>query len=232
MSKHFSRAPLWCAVALIGGVLAAPVAHAQLSGSVGVVSLYKSNGIDQDVRTPPRHWRPSAQLSLEYDFGNGFYVGNWNGTGKFGNNAGADVEIDLYAGYRGKLTGDVGYDVSLTRFIYPSDGGGGWNSNELGLAFNYGPVTLKLTNLFVENGTDARRLSLAWSHPISDKLTLNAVVGKRNTANNNGAVDLGVGMAYDLGDAWTATATLSGAQTSKVGDAGKTRLVLGVSKGF
>lgn len=203
-------------------------------GSVGLVSLYKSNGIDQDNRADKNKnsWNPSLQLAVEYGFANGFYVGNWNGTGKFGDNSGASVEVDLYAGYRGQITPDVGYDVSVTRFLYPSDGANGWNANELAGAVSYGPFTFKLTNLFVKGETDARRFSVAYTHDLAEGLKLNAVLGKRNKANNDGATDFGLGLAYDLGDAWTATGMVSGAQKSKVGDAGKTRLVVGVSKGF
>ncbi|MFN3830482.1 MAG: TorF family putative porin, partial [Tepidimonas ignava] len=116
------------------------------------------------------------QSGVDYDFGNGFYVGNWNSTGKFGSNVGANLEVDLYAGYRGELSKGVGYDLTLTRYIYPSDGGDGWNGNEVAGALSFGPLTVKLTNQFVKNDTDLRRLSLTWTQPINDKMALKAVL--------------------------------------------------------
>jgi len=75
--------------------LALPVvAQAQLSFNLGVVSLYKYNGIDQDSRQLERErdLRPALQGGVDYDFGNGFYIGNWNSTGRFGE---ANLEINL-----------------------------------------------------------------------------------------------------------------------------------------
>lgn len=63
-------------------------------------------------------------------------------------------------------------------------------------------------------------------------VALKAMLGKRNKANNDGAADWGLGLTYDMGDGLSVSAMASGAQTSKVGDAGKARLVLGVTKSF
>lgn len=220
--KYFPKTLL----ALAAALSVAPVMAEGLSLNAGVVSLYKFNGIDQDDRAN-KNWNPSLQFGADYDFGNGFYVGNWNGTGRFG---AADVEIDLYGGYRGELAPGVGFDVGVIRFIYPNQSD--LNANELYGAVSYGIFTLKLTNTLVDNDKDERRLSLAFAQPLSDKLTLNGVLAKRNKVNKDGAADFGIGVSYALGDGFTLTSMLSGAQTSKVGDAGKARLVLGVGKVF
>lgn len=58
-------------------------------------------------------------------------------------------------------------------------------------------------------------------------------MGFRNKSNgNSGSHDYSIGVSYDLGNDLTASAMLSGAQKSKVGDAGKDRLILGISKSF
>jgi uncharacterized protein (TIGR02001 family) len=207
----------------------APLAQAEgLSFNIGAVSLYKSNGIDQDSRAM-KAVRPAIQGGVDYEFANGFYLGNWNSTGKFGE---ADVEIDLYAGYGGELGNGVSYDIGLARYLYPSSGGG-WNGNEIYGSVSYGIFTTKLTR-----GTSGvidkwSRLSVSLEQPLSKELTLNAGLGFRNKSNgNSGAYDYSLGLGYDLGNDLTTTATLSGAQTSKAGDAGKARLVVGVSKSF
>ena len=223
--------------------MAAMSAQAEgLSFNIGAVSLYKSNGIDQDSREA-KAFRPAIQGGVDYDFGNGFYVGNWNSTGKFNatddddNVIGtANIEIDLYAGFSKELSNGLTYDVGVARYIYPGAAGYG-NANEWYASFTYGIVTAKITRGF-GNGNKDQRLSLAIEQPLSDKLTLKAVVGKRNSnhSSGTGAADFGVGLAYDMGDDLSLSAMVSGAQKSKLNadsqDAGKTRLVVGVSKSF
>ena len=208
--------------------MAAMSAQAEgLSFNIGAVSLYKSNGIDQDSREA-KAFRPAIQGGVDYDFGNGFYVGNWNSTGKFGD--GANLEIDIYGGYSNELSNGLSYDVGVARYIFPGNTAG-YNSNEFYASFTYGIVTAKYTRGF-GNGNKNARLGLSIEQPLSDKLTLKAGVGKRNSVNNEGASDFNLGLAYDMGSDMTLSAQVAGAQKSKVGDAGKTRLVVGVSKSF
>ena len=108
-------------------LVAAPAAAEGLSYNVALTSLYKYNGIDQDVRAP-KNVRPALQGGADYDFGNGLYAGNWNSTGQFGAQGKADLEIDLYGGYRGEFGQGWRYDVGAIRFVYPKDNT--WNANE------------------------------------------------------------------------------------------------------
>ena len=100
--------PLAAAIALAS--ITAPAVAEGLSYNVGLTSLYKYNGLDQDVRAP-KNARPALQGGADYAFGNGLYVGNWNSTGKFGAQGNADLEIDLYGGYRGEFGQGWRYDV-------------------------------------------------------------------------------------------------------------------------
>lgn len=222
------------ALAAALGLAAASSAQAEgLSFNIGAVSLYKSNGIDQDDRGD-KSFNPAIQGGVDYDFGNGFYVGNWNSTGKFGD--GANLEIDIYGGFSKELSNGLSYDVGVARYIFPGNTAG-YNSNEFYASFTYGIVTAKIARAF-GNGNKDQRISLAIEQPLSDKLTLKAVVGKRNSnhSSGTGAADFGVGLAYDMGDDLSLSAMVSGAQKSKLKadsqDAGKTRLVVGVSKSF
>lgn len=202
-----------------------------LSFNIGVVSLYKSNGIDQDSRqgANPKSFRPAIQGGVDYDFGNGFYVGNWNSTGEFGN---ANLEIDLYAGYSNQLSDKLSYDVGFMAYIYPNSGGG-WNGNEVYGSITYGILTAKLVYGVSGVIDDWSRFSLAVAQPLTDKLTLDAVVGFRNSSNgNSGAHDYKLGVTYDLGSDLSLSASVSGAQRSKAGAAGKDRLVVGLTKSF
>ncbi len=210
------------------GLAAASSAQAEgLSFNIGAVSLYKSNGIDQDDRGD-KSFNPAIQGGVDYDFGNGSYVGNWNSTGKFGD--GANLEIDIYGGFSKELSNGLSYDVGVARYIYPGNTAD-YNSNEWYASFTYGIVTAKYTRGF-GNGNKNARLGLSIEQPLSDKLTLKAGVGKRNSVNNDGASDFSLGVAYELGNDLSLSAVVSAAQKSKVGDAGKTRLVVGLSKSF
>jgi uncharacterized protein (TIGR02001 family) len=219
------------AVAAAAAVLATPSFAEGLSFNIGVVSLYKSKGIDQDSRQEEdrKGFRPALQGGVDYDFGNGFYIGNWNSTGKFGD---ANVEIDLYGGYTGEITDMLSYDVGVVRYIYPGNNDE-WNGNDVYASVTYGIVTAKVERGVSGSIKKHERFSLAVSQPLSDALTLDAVMGFRNTSNDNsGANDYGIGLTYDLGKGLSANALLSGAQRSKAGEGGKNRLVLGVSQSF
>jgi uncharacterized protein (TIGR02001 family) len=216
--------------AALAAVVFSPLAQAEgLSYNIGAVSLYKSSGIDQDTREP-KAFRPAIQGGVDYSFANGFYVGNWNSTGKFGEESKANLEIDIYAGYTRELNKDLSYDVGVARYIYPNDAS--WNSNEWYASATYKIFKAKYARGF-GNGNKAARLGLSVAQPLNDKLTLNGGLGFRNKSNRDGAYDYSVGVSYDLGNSLTTTASISGAQTSKVeGDAGKARLIVGVTKGF
>jgi len=216
------------ALATALGLAAMSSAQAEgLSFNIGAVSLYKSNGIDQDSRET-KAFRPAIQGGVDYDFGNGFYVGNWNSTGKFGE---ANLEIDLYAGYSNELSNGVSYDVGFASYLYPNSGGG-WNGNEVYGSVSYGIVTVKYTRGVHGSIDKFSRLGVSIEQPLSDKLTLKAGVGKRNSRNFDGATDFSVGLAYDMGSDLSLSAQVAGAQKSKVGDAGKARLIVGLSKSF
>lgn len=225
------KSPLALAAALVCISMVPAAAFAEgggLSFNLGAVSLYKSNGVDQDSRAA-KNFRPAVQGGVDYEFGNGVYLGNWNSTGEFGN---ADLEIDLYGGYRGNLGQGVSYDIGYASYVYPSSGGG-WNGGELYGSLSYSIFTAKLTRGTNGSINKWSRLGLSVAQPLSDALTLKGGMGFRNKSNgNSGAYDYSLGVAYDLGNSVSTSATLSGAQTSKVGDAGKSRLVLGISKSF
>ena len=220
-------------LALIAAAAAAVMAPAYAEGisyNIGVVSLYKSSGVDADSRDA-KSVRPAIQGGVDYDFGNGFYVGNWNSTGKFGK---ANVEIDLYAGYANELANGLGYDVGVTRFIYPGAENGS-NSNEAHIAFSYGIATFKATRgLTDEVNKKQSRYSLTLSQPVNEKVTINLVLADRNKR-AGGFNDFALGAEFDLGDGMSATAVVAGAGKKDDGekpDSHKTRLILGVAKAF
>lgn len=94
-----------------------------LTGGVAVVSDYRFRGVslsDKDFAVQP-------YLTVKHE--SGFYIGAW--ASNLAENAGDDLEVDLYAGFSG---GDaVTYDIGATYYLYPGVS-----------SFNYVEVTGKL----------------------------------------------------------------------------------------
>jgi uncharacterized protein (TIGR02001 family) len=64
-------------------VMVPVVAQADVAYNIGVVSLYKSKGVDQNTGEA-KDFRPVLQGGVDWTHASGFYVSNWNSTGKFG----------------------------------------------------------------------------------------------------------------------------------------------------
>ena len=91
----------------------------------------------------------------------GIYLGAWASSIKWVQDAYGDaqVELDLYGGYKGEIAKDLAYDVGLLQYIYPGASTAQWNAAyknpntlEAYAAITYGPATAKLSyglsNLF------------------------------------------------------------------------------------
>jgi uncharacterized protein (TIGR02001 family) len=132
-----------------------------LSFNVSLTSDYRYRGISQT------RLNPALQGGADYAAPNGFYVGTWASTIQWIKDAGtiagvetgsANIEWDIYGGYKGEIQKDFGYDVGLLQYVYPNnklgDVPGAKNANTLEIygALSYGPATLKyshsLTTLF------------------------------------------------------------------------------------
>ena len=219
-------------LAAAAALMVPPVAAQGLSFNIGAVSLYKSNGIDQDTRQEAnsRSFRPAIQGGVDYHFGNGFYLGNWNSTGTFGR---ADVELNFFAGYAGQISDAWGFDLGVSRFIFPSQGS--FNANEWHASLTFGIATATYTRGFGGGNRDTR-LGLSVAQPLTDHLTMEGGVGFRNKSHSVGgnAHDYHIGLSYDFGTGLTASALISGAQRSKLDDrnAGRDRLIFGVNQAF
>ena len=204
---------------------AAPAAVDPVSYNISAVSNYKYRGQDQDT-SKTRGFKPALQGGVDYAHASGFYVGNWNSTVNFLDNKSnkADVEVDLYGGYKFPL-GAFGMDVGALTYIYP--GATKANTTELYAAASYGPVTAKYAGTvskgyfgFGEATSDGRGtgyLSLAFAQEIMPKVTLKASVGSTlfTTAVKNAGVvnfvDYSFGAAYDLGAGLSVTGSYVGA---------------------
>lgn len=220
-TKHLSTLAV-----VLTAFFASTAAQAQVSYNIGVVSLYKASGNDQDDKqadeSTAKNFRPALQGGVDYSFGNGLYIGNWNSTGSFGNGS---MEIDLYGGYGGEISNGLSYDLSLATYIYPGSDDG-WNGSEAAVKLSYQFASIKYVH-GLGDYDGSNKVVLGVKMAATDTLSLSADYHIRN---NSGPKSFVLGASYDMGNALTATATVSG--TDNDAPSGKTRLVFGLSKGF
>ncbi|KPF69892.1 hypothetical protein IP84_03045 [beta proteobacterium AAP99] len=239
-------------IASLGAVAAPVMADDGLSFNVGAVSDYRYRGISQT------RLKPALQGGADFTAG-GFYVGTWASTIKWIKDARGDagVEVDIYGGYKGEITKELGFDVGVLNYWYPSAVTPGWaatpysnpNTTEIYGALTYGPVTAKyshaVTNLFGNpNSKNSYYLDLTGNFEIAKGLTLTAHVGRqeiKNTANAS-YTDYSLGLGGEvLGLAWTASYVgtdankgfyVPGALANSTKFLGKDALVVGIKKSF
>ena len=140
------KALLACAAAL---ALAAPsITYADVAFNVAAFSDYRYRGISQT------RLKPALQGGVDYSNGP-VYLGAWASNIKWIKDFGGDanIEIDLYGGFKGELSKELTYDIGVLAYQYPSNKlSPSANTTEIYGALTYGPATLKyshaLTNTF------------------------------------------------------------------------------------
>jgi len=100
-------------VAAVLLLVSGAAAHAELSGTVGVVSDYDFRGISLSATDP------ALQGSIDWASESGFYVGAWASNLDYGQGVDGDIEVDLYGGFAGETEGGLGWDVGLVWYTYP-----------------------------------------------------------------------------------------------------------------
>jgi uncharacterized protein (TIGR02001 family) len=232
-------AALAVAVAATGGALIPAVSQAQVAYNVGVFSDYRYRGISQT------RLKPALQGGVDYTAG-GLYIGAWASTIKWVKDAGggADIELDLYGGYKGEITKGLGYDVGLLAYIYPGhDLSVSPQTTELYGALTYGPATLKyshsVTNLFgFDDSKNSGYIDLNATFEITDGWMITPHIG-RQTVKNSGEfsyTDASLTVFKDF-SGWVVSAAAVDARTNDYfgpnnKDLGKRSFVLGVKYNF
>ena len=140
-------------VAVLGALCAMPVLAADapaapaITGNVGFVSDYVFNGISQSYRSP------AIQGGFDYAAANGLYVGTWASNISGNQYTNASMEWDMYGGYNGKVSEDLGYQVGLMSVMYPSgkaynsvpESYKRWDTSEAILGATWKSLNIKLT---------------------------------------------------------------------------------------
>jgi len=221
------------ACSLLAAMLAtaAPEAVAEgLSVNLSIVNNYKSRGQDQSAN------KPALQGGIEYQWQNGFTLGNWNSS--VGWSPEVSVESDVYGSYAGVLKG-VTYQVGFIRYGFP--GYNPANTLELSAGVGFSGLALRysesVSRRYFTYDTRATYWSLHYTHSVSDALSLVASIGRTNYLNNAAVAnlpdytDFRLSVERNLGGGFSLTAGSAGAtRTSSHGVVNKPRLLVGLSK--
>jgi uncharacterized protein (TIGR02001 family) len=199
-----------------------------VTGNFGITSDYRFRGLQQTDGDP------AFQGGFDVAHSSGLYVGTWGSnvsSWAAGPDTSTKLEIDLYGGYK-TTVGGVGLDIGAIAYIYPGsssgDAGADWNANtqEAYVGLSYGPVTFKTSyvlskSYFASTGNSGGDASgtmyydLTLSKEVAPKLIASIHAGytdykgKANTYADDGKfsyADFNVGLAYDLGNGFTAAA--------------------------
>ena len=243
-------------LAMNPGIVLAQDSPHTFTGKVALYSEYEYRGISQTSE------KPALQGTLDYAHASGFYLGTFVTNIKWledaadvgGFSTNANIEWDIYGGYKFEVAKGWTLDLGYLRYEYPSSGAFNPkpNTDEVYVGLSYGPATVKysysLNNTFgVPESEGSDYLELAVNYPIIDKVTLNGILGHQrfNGVQPNGFDNDNlsytvwkIGATYDFGGGWTAGAYYKGTDadsalyTYKGKDWGKDRLVAFVAWSF
>jgi uncharacterized protein (TIGR02001 family) len=174
----------------VAGVLSSPAlvmaeGTSPLTFNLGVTSDYLFRGVSQT------HGKPAIQAGVDYAFSNGLYVGAWasNITWVKDNWGKGSLEIDVYGGYKGSITGDLGYDVGYITYNYPGKGDA--------FAYYANPNTQE-----IYFGLSYKWLSAKYSYATSSHF-IGWGVGADGFGKSRGSDYIELNANYDMGDGWT-----------------------------
>lgn len=184
----------------------APEPDYTLTYNVGAVSDYRYRGISQTS------FKPALQLGVDFAHKSGFYLGafgsNVDWVKQFNGATKGSYEIDLYGGFKGSVTSDIGFDVGLISYQYPGNNSGvanapknivagaysNANTNEVYLGLSYSVVSLKYSRSIGDflgnvNSSGSQYLDLTANFDLGNGFTLTPHIGRQtipNSINTNG----------------------------------------------
>lgn len=190
---------------------ATPAPASPFTGNFTLASEYLYRGIAQT------RGKPAVQGGFDYAHPSGFYAGTWGSSISWLTDAGASgasLELDIYGGYKGAITDDLGYDIGVLTYNYPGTFPKGFtkpDTTEIYGALSWKWLTAKYsyttTNLFgalTPTGgktTGSGYLDLTGSFDLGDGLGVSAHLGHQSVKGFSGAsyTDWKLGVTKDLG---------------------------------
>lgn len=211
------------AVAQTAAPAAAPAVAASphsFTGNVGLVSDYVYRGISQSAH------KPAIQGGVDYAHSSGFYAGAWASSVSWvSDNYGAvglpsasnSIEIDVFGGFKGNISGDLSFDLGLLTYNYPG-------SNK-----TVGGTFLKPDSVEVYGALTWKWLTLKYSHSTTALFGWEQTpVGRLEKTTGSGYLELNA--VYDLGNGWGISGHLGDQKIKGNGPASYSDYKLGVTK--
>jgi len=200
--------PLALAAAAAVPGLAAAQAPA-VTGNIALVSDYRFRGLTQTMK------RPALQGGFDYAHSSGLYLGNWNSNVSSAIFPNANLEMDLYGGYK-RGFGDLGLDVGFLYYAYPGSKATLTNPQTGRTA-----TDVKIDNKELYVGGSWKWLGLKYYHSIDDFF---AVPDTKNSWYLDGTA------TFDLGGGWGVLGHIGRQKVKRWSDASYTDYKLGVTK--
>lgn len=213
----------------ISATVAEPTPEWSFPMSVSLVSDYIFRGQSQT-------WgKPALQFGVEADHASGLYAGFFISNVSDHWLPGANVETDLYGGYRGKLSDDLSYDVGGIYYMYP---GADWDesafagtkSNKVDTFEAYAALTYKWVTF--KTGITLNEY-FGWN-------TNNSGIGSGFagdpragvTGDTSGSMFFEVNAAYEVAPTWTVSGQLGRQEINNSKGLDITYYKAGVTKGL
>jgi uncharacterized protein (TIGR02001 family) len=219
----------------------APEPDYTIAYNVAVVTDYRVRGISQTS------FKPALQAGIDFAHKSGFYLGafgsNVDWVKKFNLANKGSYEVDLYGGFKGSITSDIGFDAGLITYNYPGNDSGkagtpgaGLYSNantvEAYLGLSYKIVTLKYNRSLGDflgnlNSSGSQYFDLSANFDLGNGFTLTPHIGRQTVPNQNlnGSTDgkaanysdYSLTLGKDFGNGLSGTAALIGTDTKRPG---------------
>ena len=209
----------------------APEPDYTVAYNIGAVSDYRFRGISQTSKSP------AVQGGIDYVNKNGIYLGtfasnvkwikDYNGASK------GSLEVDLYGGYKGAITSDIGFDLGVISYQYPGNNSGAAGTTGAGLYSNatttevYAGLTYSMFSLKYNRSTGnflgflntsgSQYLDLSANFDAGNGFTITPHIGRQTVANTSSLnyTDYTLTVAKDLGNGLAVTAAAYATSTKK-----------------
>ncbi len=229
-----SKTKMLVAGSALGAAILAGPATAAVTGTVGVFSEYMFRGVVSEGGA-------AVQGSLDWSDGAGLYAGTWAS-----NSAPAGgTELDLYGGYKFKLTEAVELDLGAIYYYFTEEDttGGDLSYPEIYGGVNVGNLAAKVyyTNDFFASDEPSTYVSLSYNFVVSETVGIKAAIGNQSgdgadavygdsvtdySLTLNKALDNGFAFSFGIVN----TDAEAGVAFNTVDD--DIKVVVGLSKGF